>query len=106
MPISNREYNIESTQITANLATLRKISGLTHIESRKFKQEAVKYVVFRKKAWRLPTKSRPTKFAVNDAKMCGCILKDLHDLCGDREIERICHWVASLSSCLSHTPPT
>ena len=48
-PISNTEYNEESIKIATYLTTLKKPKGMSALEFRRFKREALKYRVYRRK---------------------------------------------------------
>ena len=48
-PISNTEYNEESIKIAIYLTTLKKPKGMSALEFRRFKREALKYKVYRRK---------------------------------------------------------
>jgi hypothetical protein len=49
MPISSAEYNKESIRIAIYLTMLKKPKDISRMEFRKFKKEALKYRVYRRK---------------------------------------------------------
>ena len=78
-PISSAEYNEESIKIATYLTTLKKLKGISALEFRRFKREALKYEVYRRKLWRLLTKGIPIKLIVDKEKMRAQILRDVHN---------------------------
>ena len=78
-PISSAEYNEESIKIATYLTTLKKLKGMSAPEFRRFKREALKYRVYRRKLWRLPTKGMPIKLIVNKEEIRAQILRDVHN---------------------------
>ena len=63
--IFNTEYNEESIKIATYLTTLKKLKGMSAPEFRRFKREALKYKVYKRKLWRLLTKGMPIKLIVD-----------------------------------------
>jgi hypothetical protein len=69
MPIFSAKYNKESIKITIYLTMLKKLKNISRTEFHKFKREALKYGVYRRKLWRLPTKGMPIKLVINKKEM-------------------------------------
>ena len=86
-PISSAEYNEESIKIATYLTTLKKLKGISALEFRRFKREALKYRVYRRKLWRLPTKGMPIKLIVDKEEIRAQILRDVHNQSGHKERE-------------------
>jgi len=85
--IFNTEYNEESIKIAIYLTMLKKLKGMSALEFRRFKREALKYKVYRRKLWRLPTKGMPIKLVVNKEEMRAQILRDVHNQSGHKRRE-------------------
>jgi len=63
--IFNTEYNEEFIKITIYLTTLKKLKDISAPEFHRFKREALKYGVYRRKLWRLLTKGMLIKLIVD-----------------------------------------
>jgi hypothetical protein len=83
-PISSTEYNEESIKIATYLITLKKLKGMSALEFRRFKREALKYKVYRRKLWRLLMKGMPIKLIVNKEEMRAQILRDVYNQSGHK----------------------
>ena len=60
---------------------------MSALEFHRFKREALKYKVYRRKLWRLPTKGMPIKLVVNKEEMRAQILRDVHNQSGHKRRE-------------------
>jgi hypothetical protein len=78
-PISNTEYNEESIKIATYLTILKKLKGMSAPEFRRFKREALKYRVYRRKLWRLLIKGMPIKLIVDKEEMKAQILREVYN---------------------------
>ena len=63
--IFNTEYNEEFIKIATYLTTLKKLKDISALEFRRFKREALKYGVYKRKLWRLLTKGMPIKLIID-----------------------------------------
>jgi hypothetical protein len=73
------------------LTILKKPKGMSAPEFRRFKREALKHRVYRRKLWRLPTKGMPIKLIVDKEEMRAQILREVHNQSGHKGKESTYH---------------
>jgi hypothetical protein len=64
-PIFSSEYDKKSIKMAIYLTILKKPKDIDRAEFYKFKKEALKHGVYRRKLWRLITKEVPIRLVIN-----------------------------------------
>jgi hypothetical protein len=73
------------------LIILKKLKGMSAPEFRRFKREALKYRVYRRKLWRLLIKGMPIKLIVDKEEIRAQILREVYNQNGHKGKESTYH---------------